>query len=107
MDPTLITAITALGGPLIGAVIALIGVKIAQRSNRDLKIIELREQTARTIRQEKREVYLELLRANKASVQFVTQLGYMALGQQRQVDPTAIEEASRKFRTIIPELELV
>lgn len=99
----MITLITA----VIAAAAALGGALIAQRYTRDLKIIELREQTARTIRQEKREVYLELLKANRIAVQYASQLGYMALGQQLQVDPNAMDTASDKFKNLIPELEIV
>ena len=72
----------ALAAPLvalIGSVATLVGVWLTQRSNRqtkvielehnrELKLVELREQTARMIRQEKREAYLEALKASRISV---------------------------------------
>ena len=80
---------------------------LSNRHNRQLKLVELREQTAHTIRQEKREVYLELLKANRRSIQYAVQLGYMDLGQQLSVDIDEIDAASARFRQLIPELELV
>src|SRR5215204_6542333 len=101
------TLIVGIAGPIIGGIIALFSVKIAQRHNRDVKILEIREQTVRTLRQEKREAYLELLRVNRMSAQYATQLGYMALGQQLQVNPNALVAASEKYKDLIPELEIV
>lgn len=75
MIPTLLTALITAGGVLVAT-------WLSNRHNRQLKLVELREQTSRTIRQEKREVYLELLRTNRMSVQYAVQLGYMDLGQQ-------------------------
>ena len=100
MIPTLLTALITAGGVLFAT-------WLSNRHNRQLKLIELREQTARTIRQEKREVYLELLKTNRMSVQYAVQLGYMDLGQQLSVDVETIEAASTRFGRLIPELELV
>ena len=100
MDIALLTALIAAGA-------ALFGTWFSNRHNRQLKLIELREQTASTIRQEKRQVYLELLRANRMSVQYAVQLGYADMGQQLNVDLDAVEAASAKFQRLIPELELV
>lgn len=65
-DLPLIALLTA----LVTATAALGAAWITSKHNRGLKVIELREQTARTIRQEKREVYLELLKANRMLVQY-------------------------------------
>lgn len=103
----MIALLTALGAALITAIATLIAVSISQKHNRELKIIELREETARMIRQEKREVYLEVLKSNKMAVQYAVQLGYMSLGQQLRVDPDALDAASNKFEELIPEIEIV
>lgn len=102
-DLPLIALLTA----LVTATAALGAAWITSRHNRGLKVIELREQTARTIRQEKREVYLELLKANRMLVQYAVQMGYMGLGQQLQVNIGAVAAASDRFQRMIPELELV
>lgn len=60
---------------LATALAALGAAWLTNKHNRSLKVIELREQTARTIRQEKREVYLELLKANRMLVQYAVQMG--------------------------------
>jgi hypothetical protein len=64
--------------------------------------MELREGTARTIRQEKREDYLELLRANRRAVQYAVQISHMGLDQQLAVDLSAMNAASDKFGELIP-----
>lgn len=97
---TILTALITASGVLFAT-------WLSNRHNRQLKLVELREQTARTIRQEKREVYLELLRTNRRSVQYAVQLGYMDLGQQLSVDISEIDAASARFGQLIPELELV
>lgn len=111
---TLIPIIPALIIPLA----TLLGVWITQRNNRktklielehsrDLKMIEIEDQMQQTQRQEKREVYLEVLRAYRMSVQYSAQLSHMALGQQLQVDIASVYEGTDKFRRLLPELEIV
>jgi hypothetical protein len=100
MAVTLLTALITAGGVLFAT-------WLANRHNRQLKLLELREETARTIRQEKREVYLELLRANRRAVQYAVQISHMGLDQQLTVDLSAMNAASDKFGELIPELELV
>jgi hypothetical protein len=100
MVTTLLTALITAGGVLFAT-------WLANRHNRQLKLIELREGTARTIRQEKREVYLELLRANRRAVQYAVQISHMGLDQQLAVDLSAMNAASDRFGELIPELELV
>ncbi len=107
MNATALAASAALGASLVTAIATLIGVWISQRNSRQLKIIELREETARTIRQEKREVYLEVLKSNKIAVQYAVQMGYMSLGQQLRVNPDALDVASERFGELIPEIEIV
>jgi hypothetical protein len=80
---------------------------LSNRHSRDLKMIEIGEQRTQTKRQERREVYLELLRSYRMSVQYAAQMGYMALGQQLSVDLASVDEATEKFRRLIPELEIV
>jgi hypothetical protein len=100
MAVTLLTALITAGGVLFAT-------WLANRHNRQLKLLELREETARTIRQEKRKVYLELLRANRRAVQYAVQISHMGLDQQLTVDLSAMNAASDKFGELIPELELV
>lgn len=100
MSAAVFTALITAGGVLIAT-------WLSNRHNRGLKLIEIREQTALTLRQEKREVYLEVLRANRLSVQYVIQLSHMDLGEQLRVDTDAIDAASERFRKLIPELEIV
>lgn len=100
MISTILTALITASGVLFAT-------WLSNKHNRQLKLVELREQTARTIRQEKRDVYLELLKANRRAVQYAVQLGYMDLGQQLSVDISEIEAASARFGQLIPELELV
>lgn len=92
---------------LIVASATLLGVVLSNRHNRQMELIKLREQTALTIRSEKREVYLELLRVNRMSIQYAIQISFAGLEQQLSVDVEAIGTASAKFERMIPELELV
>ena len=101
------TALAAIFAPLVTAGGVLFATRISNKHNRDLKLIELGEQQESTKRQERREVYLELLRTYRMSVQYAAQMGYMALGQQLSVDIEAVDEATEKFRRLIPELEIV
>lgn len=118
VDTNTLIALAAPMVAFIGSVATLIGVWLTQRSNRqtkvielehnrELKLVELREQTARMIRQEKREAYLEALKASRISVGYVVFLGQMSLGQQLAVDERRLDEASERFQALIPELELV
>lgn len=102
-----LTALAAIITPLVTAGGVLLANLISNKHNRNLKIIELGEQRTQTKRQEKREVYLELLRVYRMSVQYAAQMGFMELGQQLQVDIASVDEASEKFRRLIPELEIV
>jgi hypothetical protein len=96
---TLITALTV-------AAATLLGVLLSNKHNRQMELIKLREQTALTIRNEKRGVYLELLRVNRMSLQYAVQISHAGLEQQLSVDLDAINAASDKFQRLIPELEL-
>lgn len=92
---------------LATALAALGSAWLTNRHNRGLKLIELREQTALTIRQEKREVYLQLLRSYRALAQYAVQMGHMGLEQQLRVDVDALDAVSEESQRLIPELELV
>ncbi len=92
---------------LTTALAALGGVWLTNKHNRRLKLIELREQTALTIRQEKREVYLQLLRSYRTLAQYAVQIGHMSLEQQLRVDVDALDAVSEESQRLIPELELV
>jgi hypothetical protein len=102
-----LTALAAIFAPLITAGGVLLANVLSNRHARDLKMIELGEQRTQTKRQEKREVYLDLLRSYRMSVQYAAQMGYMALGQQLSVDIASVDEATEKLRRLIPELEIV
>jgi hypothetical protein len=102
-----LTALAAIFAPLITAGGVLLANVLSNRHSRDLKMIEIGEQRTQTKRQERREVYLELLRSYRMSVQYAAQMGYMALGQQLSVDLASVDEATEKFRRLIPELEIV
>ncbi len=115
---TIIIVVSATVSVVVVPITTLFGVWITQRNNRetkrteleanrDLKMLELEEQSESTKRQERREVYLELLRAYRMSVQYAAQMGYMVLGQQLQVDIKTVDEARERFRRLIPELEIV
>lgn len=107
MSAAELTALAAIFAPLVTAGGVLLANLLSNKHNRNLKSIELREQRTQTKRHEKREVYLELLRAYRMSVQYSAQMGFMELGQQLQVDIASIDEATEKFRRLIPELEIV
>lgn len=92
---------------LATALAALGAAWLTNRHNRGLKLIELREQTALTIRQEKREVYLQLLRSYRTLAQYAVQMGHMGLEQQLRVDVDALDAVSEESQRLIPELELV
>jgi hypothetical protein len=96
----------------------LVGVWITQRNsrktkqmeleaNRKLKLIELREQTASTIRTEKREVYLEILRAYRLTVDYWRGMGEWSLRESLQVDDRRIQEVQKSFEDLIVQAELV
>lgn len=102
-----LTALAAIFAPLITAGGVLLANLLSNKHARDLKMIELSEQRTQTKRQERRDVCLELLRAYRMSVQYAVQISHMALGQQLQVDIASIDEATDKFRRLIPELEIV
>lgn len=86
----IVVVVSATVSVMVVPITTLLGVWITQRNNRktkrmeleanhDLKMIELGEQKESTKRQEMREVYLELLRAYRMSVQYAAQMGYMGL----------------------------
>jgi hypothetical protein len=115
---TIIIVVSAVVSVVVVPVSTLLGVKITQRNhretkrmklaaNRDLKTMELGEQREGMKRQERREVYLDLLSAYRMSVQYAAQMGHMALGQQFQVDIRTVEETQERFKRLIPELEIV
>ena len=81
MVATLLTALITAGGVLFAT-------WLANRHNRQLKL-------------------LELLRANRRAVQYALQINHMGLDQQLTVDLNAMNAASEKFGELIPELELV
>jgi hypothetical protein len=108
------TLITVLATPIA----ALIGVAIAQwnnrktkrmelEDNRKLKLIELREQMAKLIREEKREVYLEILRAYRTAMKYWRQMGEWSLIDTLQVDSERIVEVHKSFQDLIVQAELV
>ena len=111
---TLITVLSVLAVPIS----TLVGVWLTQRSNRKtkqteleenrkLRLIELREQTAKTIREEKREVYLEILRAYRLTVDYWRGMGEWSVIETLQVDEERIEEVRKSFEDLIVQAELV
>jgi hypothetical protein len=76
-------------------------------ANRRLKLIELREQTANTIRTEKREVYLEILRAYRFTVDYWRNMGEWSVRQTLEVDQTRVEEVQKSFDDLMVQAELV
>lgn len=102
-----LTALAAIFAPLITAGGVLLANVLSNRHTRDLKMIEIDEQKAQTKRQEKREAYVELLRAYRRAVQYAAQMGHMGLGQQLRIDPAYSDEAEARFGKLIPELEIV
>lgn len=95
--------VTVLSAPLL----TLVGVRMTLAHSRQQQLIQLRENFASTIRTEKREVYLELLRAVRSAVQETYKMGQVTLGAQLQADIDGLGEASRRFRVLQPEIELV
>ncbi len=59
------------------------------------------------IREEKREVYLEVLRAYRTAMQYWRQMGEWSLVESLQVDSKRIEEVQRSLEDLIVQAELV
>ncbi len=102
----------------LSVIATLIGVAITQwnsrktkqmelDANRKLKLIELREQTATTIRTEKREVYSEILRAYRFAVDYWRNMGEWSLRETLQVDDQRVEEVQKSFDDLMVQAELV
>ena len=91
---------------LITATAVLIASRQSNSNNRDLKMIEIEEQKERSKRQEKREVYLELLRTYRMLVQYTAQISYTDLGQQFQTDQASVREIADRLNRLYPELEI-
>lgn len=111
---TLITGLSVLAVPITA--LFVMGVsqwnarktkRIELESNRKLKLIELREQTAKMIREEKREVYLDVLRAYRTAVKYWKQMGEWSLRETLQVDSERIVEVHKSFQELIVQAELV
>jgi hypothetical protein len=92
---------------MVGPLLALIGVRMTLAHGRRQQLIQLRENFASTIRTEKREIYLEVLRAVRSSVRETLSMGQMGLEAQLTADLDGLLKASERFRELQPEIELV
>jgi hypothetical protein len=88
MDWSLIWNIA--GGPFVGGIIALLGVVIAQKintkniekqleQNRALKQMELKAEAANAVRRDRKDAYVNLLKAWEGCIEYVEKLGEMGI----------------------------
>ena len=77
ITPLEITAAVGFAAPLL----TLRGVRMTLAHNRKMQLTQLAEEAAHVIRREKREAYIELLKAYRSSVRSVGVLGQMTHGQ--------------------------
>ena len=98
-----VTAAIGIAAP----VLTLIGVRMTLKHSRKMQLTQLAEEAAHVIRREKRESYVELLKAYRQTVQVVALLGQMSSGQQLRINMPHLQAAVERYNELIAEIEIV
>jgi hypothetical protein len=103
ITPLEVAAAVGFGAPLF----TLMGVRMTLAHNRKMQLTQLAESAATTIRREKREAYIELLKAHRDSVRGVAVLGQLSAPQKAQVELPRLAAASERFNELLAEIDIV